>query len=59
MGLPADRLIADTVRTTEDHEVAAAAMAEAGRAEEKLSALIGRIGSCFSRKLETSLLPVP
>jgi SRSO17 transposase len=37
------------VWTTKDREVAAAAMVEAGRVEEKLGALIGRFGPYFAR----------
>jgi hypothetical protein len=37
------------VSTTKDHEVAAAVMLEGGRAEQKLTELIGRIGPCFTR----------
>jgi hypothetical protein len=37
------------VWTTKDREVAAAAMVEAGRVEEKLGALLGRFGPLFAR----------
>jgi hypothetical protein len=37
------------VWTTEDHEVAAAAMVEAERAGQKLFELMGRIGPYFAR----------
>jgi SRSO17 transposase len=37
------------VSTTEDHEVAVAAMVEAGRAEQKRDELMGRFGPLFAR----------
>jgi SRSO17 transposase len=37
------------VSTTRDHEVAAAVVVEAGRAEQELAELVGRIGPCFAR----------
>jgi hypothetical protein len=37
------------VSTTKDREVAAAVMVEAGRAEQNLAELLGRIGPCFTR----------